>query len=1075
MPGSTGELFYRSRRSIPGETLRGDLRRIGIAIVAVAIVLPWAAGGQASIAEAEAGALEWTLALGTGSGLLALAAAPDGARVFATGWQGVDLLAVALDAATGDRLWSARESGAGPGVGFSVAASQDGRRAFVAGIFEDGTASNGFVAAYDAASGAQLWTRTLDELPEDRAVALAPTPDGTSVVVALMLREVGWTTQVVSLNAANGNVEWSHLYEGLGEAIPLALALGSSHTYVAGRTLAEDDAPARPYVLALDTDTGAFAWKNVGSGQVAGAWPFPSARLAADAAHVYFAETLSHEGAAVVSIAAYRAADGALAWETRAAADAAAAHALTSVALADAGRSLVVTTTAGQTLLLDAATGAARWTVSQGELLAAGTGSPGAGHAYVAGRRHVGALDTSDARALWSAAGPGALHWDAEATADSARVVVAGVEGRSGVAASFSTGLFPGLTLAPASQSATVGPLGEISYEIDAMNTGTLRAVFAIGVSGVADGWTAEASPSREVALDPGENATLRVRVWPPLNAVAGASWANVTLRHAGLSALSRVATTQSVFDATASPGGLPRPLRLQSPCGTLDALAVPEPPQAACNATGAVVARVNGVLAPFSEAQAVEMWGPLEQQAILPGLPRASAPASPAPQADGPARGPRDHAGVWEALDDLPGETVHAALLHTGRVSFIGSLGNGAVWDTDLRRTMATPSTSTWLFCAGHALLADGRWFAMGGTGDIRFDPFYVEGLKSVEIFDPETEVWTFGPNMTHARWYPTGVTLGDGRVAVFTGIHSPVGGLVKPVEVYDPATRTWTTHGEKTLPSYSKAYVMPDGKVFLPSPARMSTTWDPVTGAFEDGPQRLGGARNGGGSVLLDAATGRVLEFGGNGGLRTAEVYEPALDAWAWTGTLAYPRMWANAVLLPTGDVVAIGGENATTASLPLEYYETASGQWLTGPAPGSAFEYHSTALLLPDGSVLSNNQRERDVRIYKPWYFFAGERPRLLDAPDEVRYGEAFVVETPDAARVESAVLVRLGSVTHSLNTDSRLVPLDLIKMPAYPLMRLEAPTSSNVAPPGDYMLFLRDADGVPSEARFVRLAP
>lgn len=1034
-------------------------------LFAFAMILPSTLGNGGTAAGAEAGALEWTLGLG-GSGLVSVAASPDGARIFTTGWEGDQLLLLGLDAATGQALWSVRDSGPGSAVGLWVAPSHDGDRVFVAGVQSAGDGTDALVAAYNAHSGAQLWRRVIDVAAEDRGLVVAPSPDGDSVLALAVLGGFSRATRIVALDAATGDQRWARVHALDGGELPLGLAVDASRTYVTG-------AGTRQFVLALDTASGEVEWEAGGAADVAVAWPFASARVVADGTRVYVAETLVGESGPFVSTSAYRAADGALAWRSTWDPGAGPLSAVTSVVLADEGARLVASTTRGDVLSFDTTDGALEWESGGPALLAQVVASPRAQESYVAGRGRIAALSTPDARTLWASGAPNALHWGAVVTADSARVVVAGVEGASGFVSSFATGLLPGLSLDPASQTATVGILGGAVHNISATNTGTLRGSFSVAVSGLADGWSAEVEPAGDVTLAPGETASLTLHVWAPLNGVAGSSGANVTLQHRGPPALSRVALTTTVIDLQGPVGSLDgRPLRLQSHCSMLDAMGLPPAPDPACDGTDARRPRVELPLAGFDQRDAVEFWSEYEERSFLPADGRSGAPDIAPAQSAATVRGPRDHPGVWEVGDDLPGETVHAALLARGRVAFIGALGNSHVWDPEIRTTVRSGSTSTWLFCAGHALLADGRWFAMGGTGAIGFNPFYVEGLKSVEIFDPQTEEWTFGPNMTHARWYPTGVTLGDGRVAVFTGLHSPAGGIVKPVEIYDPSTKTWTTKGEKAIPSYSKAYVLPDGNVFITAPARRSMTWDPETGLFADGALRVGGQRNGGGSVLMDSTTGRVLEFGGTGGNRSAEVYDPALAQWTWTGSLAYPRVWANAVLLPNGDVVAIGGENATTPSLPLEYYDAASGEWLVGPDPGSAFAYHSTAILLPDGSVLSVNQQERDVRIYKPWYFFA-ERPRIEDAPTQLRYADPFVVETPDAARVESAVLVRLGSVTHSLNTDSRLIPLSIIRMPGHPMIWLEAPSSNNIAPPGDYLLFLRDADGVPSEGRILRL--
>jgi hypothetical protein len=64
-----------------------------------------------------------------------------------------------------------------------------------------------------------------------------------------------------------------------------------------------------------------------------------------------------------------------------------------------------------------------------------------------------------------------------------------------------------------------------------------------------------------------------------------------------------------------------------------------------------------------------------------------------------------------------------------------------------------------------------------------------------------------------------------------------------------------------------------------------------------------------------------------------------------------------------------------------------------------------------------------------------------------------------------------LVRVGAVTHSVNMEQRYIPLSFTAGTG--TLNATAPANPNVAPPGVYMLFLIDANGVPSVARMVRV--
>jgi hypothetical protein len=139
-----------------------------------------------------------------------------------------------------------------------------------------------------------------------------------------------------------------------------------------------------------------------------------------------------------------------------------------------------------------------------------------------------------------------------------------------------------------------------------------------------------------------------------------------------------------------------------------------------------------------------------------------------------------------------------------------------------------------------------------------------------------------------------------------------------------------------------------------------------------------------------------------------------------------------------------------------------------------------YHSTALLLPDGRVLSagggrpapdNGVDNSNVEIYSPPYLFHGARPHLLTAPVSINFGANFTVQTPDASDIAQVTWVRLGVVTHAFNMNQRINRLAFTKGES--VLNVTAPSNRNLTPPGHYMLFLINSRGVPSIARIVQI--
>lgn len=191
---------------------------------------------------------------------------------------------------------------------------------------------------------------------------------------------------------------------------------------------------------------------------------------------------------------------------------------------------------------------------------------------------------------------------------------------------------------------------------------------------------------------------------------------------------------------------------------------------------------------------------------------------------------------------------------------------------------------------------------------------------------------------------------------------------------------------------------------------------------------------------------------------------------------------------MLLPDGNVLILAGHDDQGANGdPLlrhaQLVDTANGFEIANgsTAMGEARGYHNIALLLPDGRVLVGGGREAGpdseanekatIRYYHPPYM-ARSRPVLTSAPAQLSYGTGFFV-THDRP-VTEAVLIALGSMTHSIDMNQRSVQLPLF--PANPTASiLVAPPDAKIAPPGHYMLFLLDGSRTPSEARIVQLGP
>jgi hypothetical protein len=163
--------------------------------------------------------------------------------------------------------------------------------------------------------------------------------------------------------------------------------------------------------------------------------------------------------------------------------------------------------------------------------------------------------------------------------------------------------------------------------------------------------------------------------------------------------------------------------------------------------------------------------------------------------------------------------------------------------------------------------------------------------------------------------------------------------------------------------------------------------------------------------------------------------------------------------------------------------EIWDPATGAWRKVASNSVNRSYHSTSLLLPDGRVLhagsggatfpdgSPMPDQKNAEFYSPPYLFAGTRPTISTAPGSVAYGSTFTVSTASSSSIGKVSFIALGSVTHAFDMNQRFMWLTFIKTAGG--LKVQAPGNRNTAPPGYYMLFILNSNGVPSKAKIMKL--
>jgi hypothetical protein len=336
----------------------------------------------------------------------------------------------------------------------------------------------------------------------------------------------------------------------------------------------------------------------------------------------------------------------------------------------------------------------------------------------------------------------------------------------------------------------------------------------------------------------------------------------------------------------------------------------------------------------------------------------------------------------------------------------------------------------------------------------------------------------------MVKGRWYPTNTTLPNGEVVTIAGTDEGGANVTIP-EVWNGTSWRQLNTASLSLPYYPRTFVAPDGRVFYAGEQQQSRYLDVTgTGTWTNGPLRKFGTRDYGSAVMY--APGKILYVGGGPPTNTAEIIDlnQPSPAWTLTGSMAFARRQMNATVLPTGQVLVTGGTSSTGFNDPAgavhaaELWNPATGTWTTMASNAVTRIYHSTTLLLPDARVLHTGSGdaggavdELNYEIYSPPYLFKGARPTITGAPTTVAYGQSVLIETPDGATITQVSFIRFGSVTHAFDAGTRLVPLAF--SPVSGGLQVTIPASGNTAPPGPYMLFLVNGNGVPSISRIMGL--
>ena len=208
--------------------------------------------------------------------------------------------------------------------------------------------------------------------------------------------------------------------------------------------------------------------------------------------------------------------------------------------------------------------------------------------------------------------------------------------------------------------------------------------------------------------------------------------------------------------------------------------------------------------------------------------------------------------------------------------------------------------------------------------------------------------------------------------------------------------------------------------------------------------------------------------------------------------SGNLAFSRTMHNSTVLPNGQVLVTGGLDRgavfsdvgarNVAELYTPSTTGGAGTWETVAEMNEARTYHSVAILMTDGRVFvgggglcdgtSGCNNHFNAEIYSPPYLFDGSgnlavRPNITNAPQTAAYNSNITVTATSG--ITKFSLVRFSAATHSTNNEQRRIPLTFTGNGTYNI----AIPNRNLLPPGYYMLFGLDGNGVPSKAATIKV--
>lgn len=453
----------------------------------------------------------------------------------------------------------------------------------------------------------------------------------------------------------------------------------------------------------------------------------------------------------------------------------------------------------------------------------------------------------------------------------------------------------------------------------------------------------------------------------------------------------------------------------------------------------------------------------------------------------------------VWSAYSPTTFSAGHAGYTQTAEYDPKG----------DLISSFNVSNTGHDMFCPGISLDFNGRLVVTGG-----------DTAPKTSLRIAAQDDWIPAGNMNIPRGYQASVTVSDGRVFTIGGSWSGgYGG--KNGEIFNPTSNTWSllpgcpvapmltndAQGIFRQDNHGWLFAWQNGYVLQAGPSH-NMNW---YGTTNNGSQAPAGVRGtdpdamDGIAVMYDAVAGKIFSAGGSPSYQNSyatrnsqvmTVTAPNVNVTTETiNPMWFARAFHNGVVLPDGRVFIVGGQTYAVpfsdgnSSMTPEVWDpvtTRFTKWATGPTPRN---YHSVAVLMPNGTIFSGggglcgscSTNHEDGQLFSPPYLFQADgvtpaaRPIIANVSSTTpAVGSKFTITLSSKGPVgkPSFSMIRIGSNTHTVNTDQRRIALTNPTSAGLNAYTFALPTDAGILLPGYYYVFAISG-GVPSVATIVQV--